>query len=239
MCIRFTHRVPRGLLPGRRETTGGHLIGFIKCAPGRGDGERTGRERGRAGSDPRLQPAKPQPAKALGCKAPSRIKPVPRARPGREPSRGPHQPLRQRDGGEKKKGKKKRGGGAHQFPGHSEGNLRRLVFGSQTRPKGAAAPPPPRPFPVLPSLRPATGPRSRLSRLSQHRHQQQQRARGVNPAAEQSEEARAAEGISGRSGLHSGSREKEHAETIISWEKLKPNENLLCRLYSDNQPFCG
>lgn len=123
MCIRFTHRVPRGLLPGRRETTGGHLIGFIKCAPGRGDGERTGRERGRAGSDPRLQPAKPQPAKALGCKAPFRMKPVPRARPGREPSRGPHQPLRQRDGGEKKKGKKKRGGGAHQFPGHSEGNL--------------------------------------------------------------------------------------------------------------------
>lgn len=47
-----------------------------------------------------------------------------------------------------------------------------------------------------------------------------------------------AEQINRRNCLHSDSL-KEHAETIISWEKLKPNENLLCLFYSDNQPFCG
>lgn len=59
------------------------------------------------------------------------------------------------------------------------------------------------------------------------------------PAGERREKARVAEGISKRIGFHSDLQEKEHAETIISWEKLKPNKNLLCLLYSDNQPLCG
>lgn len=82
---------------------------------------------------------------------------------------------------------------------------------------------------------------TRMSQLlwHQHRHRQQQHASSVNLAGMESEKARAAEGINRRNGLHSDSQEKEHPETIISWEKLKPNENLLCRLYSHNQPFCG
>lgn len=82
---------------------------------------------------------------------------------------------------------------------------------------------------------------TRMSQLlwHQHRHRQQQHTSSVNLAGMESEKARAAEGINRRNGLHSDSQEKEHPETIISWEKLKPNENLLCRLYSHNQPFCG
>lgn len=76
--------------------------------------------------------------------------------------------------------------------------------------------------------------------MTQHPKQQQPPlTSSANPAGEQREKARVAEGISRRNGLHSDLQEKEHAETIISWEKLKPNENLLCLLYSDNQPFCG
>lgn len=78
------------------------------------------------------------------------------------------------------------------------------------------------------------------SQMTQHPKQQQPPlTSSTNPAGEEREKGRVAEGISRRNGLHSDLQEKEHAETIISWEKLKPNENLLCLLYSDNQPFCG
>lgn len=75
--------------------------------------------------------------------------------------------------------------------------------------------------------------------MTQHPKQQQPLlTSSTNPAGEEREKARVTEGISRRNRLHSDLQEKEHAETIISWEKLKPNENLLCLLYSDNQPLC-
>lgn len=78
------------------------------------------------------------------------------------------------------------------------------------------------------------------SQMTQHPKQQQPLlTSGANPAGEDRQKARVAEGISRRNCLHSDLQEKEHAETIISWEKLKPNKNLLCLLYSDNQPLCG
>lgn len=76
--------------------------------------------------------------------------------------------------------------------------------------------------------------------MTQHPKQQQPPlTSSSNPAGEEREKARVAEGISRRNGLHSDLQEKEHAETIISWEKLKPNENFLCLLSSDNQSLCG